>query len=40
MSPKSRLQEITQATYKNLPNYVVASASGPEHKRVYHRCNN
>ena len=35
MSPKSRLQEVTQATYKNLPNYVVASASGPEHKKEF-----
>jgi ribonuclease-3 len=35
MSPKSRLQEITQANYKNLPNYVVASASGPEHKKEF-----
>ncbi len=35
MSPKSRLQEITQATYKNLPNYIVASATGPEHKKEF-----
>jgi ribonuclease-3 len=35
MSPKSRLQEITQATYKNLPTYVLSSSTGPEHKKEF-----
>ncbi len=35
MSPKSRLQEITQAKFKNLPSYVVASSTGPEHEKQF-----
>ena len=35
MSPKSRLQEITQAKYKNLPVYILASSTGPEHKKEF-----
>lgn len=35
MSPKSRLQELTQASYKNLPTYVLSSSTGPEHKKEF-----
>ncbi len=35
MSPKSRLQEITQASYKNLPTYNLSSSTGPEHKKEF-----
>lgn len=32
---KSRLQEATQHLYGQTPGYVLASASGPEHARVF-----
>ncbi len=35
LSPKSRLQEITQAIYKDLPVYELEEASGPEHKKTF-----
>ncbi|HRN69876.1 MAG TPA: ribonuclease III [Candidatus Woesebacteria bacterium] len=35
MSPKSRLQELTQATYKNLPQYILSNSTGPEHKKEF-----
>lgn len=35
MSPKSRLQELTQATYKNLPVYILSNSTGPEHKKEF-----
>lgn len=35
LSPKSRLQEITQARYKNLPSYTVIQATGPEHEKKF-----
>ncbi len=36
LSPKSRLQEITQAKFKKLPIYVLAREEGPEHKKEFH----
>jgi len=35
LSPKSRLQEITQAQYKDLPVYELLEATGPEHKKTF-----
>ncbi len=35
LSPKSHLQEITQATYKNLPHYEIVESAGPEHKKTF-----
>jgi len=35
MSPKSRLQEYTQAQFKSTPKYVVEEEKGPEHLRTY-----
>jgi len=35
LSPKSRLQEISQATYKELPTYKLTAAEGPEHKKIF-----
>ncbi len=35
MSPKSRLQEYSQAKYKIMPTYQVLSENGPEHLRTY-----
>ena len=35
MSPKSRLQEYTQAKYKITPDYKVLEEKGPEHDRVF-----
>ena len=35
LSPKSYLQEITQAKFKNLPNYEIVVATGPEHKKQF-----
>lgn len=35
LSPKSHLQEITQAQFKNLPNYEIVESTGPEHKKNF-----
>lgn len=35
LSPKSRLQELIQATYKTLPQYTLDSEAGPEHKKTF-----
>lgn len=35
LSPKSRLQEITQAKYKELPAYELTHESGPEHDKKF-----
>ncbi len=35
LSPKSRLQELIQATYKTLPQYTLDSETGPEHKKTF-----
>jgi len=35
LSPKSRLQELIQATYKALPVYTLSAESGPEHKKQF-----
>ncbi len=35
LSPKSRLQEYTQAHYKMIPHYQVEEEKGPEHERIY-----
>jgi len=35
LSPKSRLQEITQAQFKELPVYELVEAVGPEHKKTF-----
>lgn len=35
LSPKSRLQEITQAKFKVTPNYKVLEEKGPEHDRIF-----
>jgi ribonuclease-3 len=35
LSPKSRLQEVTQAKYKNLPAYEVINSTGPEHQKLF-----
>jgi ribonuclease III len=32
---KSRLQEVTQRLFRQRPVYVLTSASGPEHEKVY-----
>ena len=32
---KSRLQEITQETHRERPQYVLAQSSGPEHSKVF-----
>ncbi|MBI4009082.1 ribonuclease III [Candidatus Roizmanbacteria bacterium] len=36
MSPKSRLQEYTQARFKLTPIYKVIQEKGPEHERIFH----
>lgn len=35
LSPKSRLQEYTQAKFKVTPNYKVLEEKGPEHDRIF-----
>ena len=35
LSPKSRLQEYSQARYKVTPQYIVIEENGPEHLRTY-----
>lgn len=35
LSPKSRLQEYTQAKYKTTPEYVLTGEHGPEHDRDF-----
>lgn len=35
LSPKSRLQEITQSKFKVTPNYKVLEERGPEHDRIF-----
>jgi ribonuclease-3 len=35
LSPKSRLQELIQASYKALPVYTVVTEKGPEHKKEF-----
>jgi len=35
LSPKSRLQELIQASHKTLPQYILESESGPEHKKTF-----
>lgn len=35
LSPKSRLQEFTQAKYRSTPQYEVIEEKGPEHLRTY-----
>lgn len=35
LSPKSRLQEYTQAQFKTTPRYRVIEQKGPEHKRTF-----
>ncbi|MCL4378645.1 MAG: ribonuclease III [Actinobacteria bacterium] len=35
LSPKSRLQEVTQAKYKIIPKYEVMEENGPEHNRIF-----
>ncbi len=35
LSPKSMLQEYTQAKYKSIPLYKVIEEKGPEHKRTF-----
>jgi len=35
LSPKSRLQEISQGKFKELPTYDLVSAEGPEHKKTF-----
>jgi ribonuclease-3 len=35
LSPKSRLQELTQGTYKELPEYILVESTGPDHKKVF-----
>ena len=35
LSPKSRLQEISQAEFKELPTYKLTAADGPEHKKTF-----
>lgn len=35
LSPKSRLQELLQATHKQIPVYVVVKEDGPEHMRTF-----
>jgi ribonuclease-3 len=35
LSPKSRLQELIQASHKALPTYTVNTEAGPEHKKEF-----
>ena len=35
LSPKSRLQELIQATHKSLPLYSITTETGPEHKKEF-----
>jgi len=35
LSPKSRLQELIQASHKALPQYIIATETGPEHKKEF-----
>jgi ribonuclease-3 len=35
LSPKSRLQERAQATYKELPQYDLVESTGPEHDKKF-----
>jgi len=35
LSPKSRLQELIQATHKDLPLYSITTEAGPEHKKEF-----
>ena len=35
LSPKSRLQEYTQAKFKITPDYRVLEEKGPEHDRIF-----
>jgi len=35
LSPKSRLQEFTQAKYKTTPEYILLEEKGPEHDREF-----
>ncbi len=35
LSPKSHLQEISQAKYKMLPTYEIVQSTGPEHKKNF-----
>lgn len=35
LSPKSRLQEITQAKHKELPEYRLVTEAGPEHHKQF-----
>ena len=35
LSPKSRLQELIQASHKDLPLYTIATETGPEHKKEF-----
>lgn len=35
LSPKSRLQELSQAQHKSLPIYLVEKEIGPEHKKEF-----
>ena len=35
LSPKSRLQELIQATHKSLPLYSITTEMGPEHKKEF-----
>lgn len=35
LSPKSRLQELIQATHKALPIYTTTTEAGPEHKKEF-----
>jgi len=35
LSPKSRLQELIQATHKSLPIYTTRNEVGPEHKKEF-----
>ena len=35
LSPKSRLQELIQATHKALPIYTITTEAGPEHKKEF-----
>jgi len=35
LSPKSRLQELVQATHKALPEYIITTETGPEHKKEF-----
>jgi ribonuclease-3 len=29
------LQEITQASYKELPEYLLVESTGPDHKKIF-----